>query len=188
MNRLLVFGGTFDPVHCGHVVMFNAACQTLQPSRALLMPAGNPWQKGHMPFAAAADRLAMLERAFPGIAIDGRELVREGPTYTVETLAELAGEQPGVELQWLIGSDSFARLDSWHEAARLATLAVFAVVARAGAPLVHPRGAFRSSVVPCRPPAVSSTEIRRRIRDGQSIAGLAPDAVCDYIAEHHLYT
>lgn len=184
---MLLFGGTFDPVHRGHMAIFAAAVATLAPDEAALVPAGNPWQKGHPPRASADDREAMLALAFPGTAIDRRELLRAGPTYTVETLAELHRENPGRELIWLVGGDSFARLDTWHEAARLATLATFAVVRRPGNAPTIPHGAFRHRDVPCDAPDISSTAIRAACAAGADISRMVAPAVCDYIRAHRLY-
>lgn len=187
MKTLLAFGGTFDPVHVGHVAMLDAAVAALNPDLTLILPAGSPWQKGRLPFASAEHRVAMLKLAFPDAVIDPREIRRQGPTYTVETLAELAAEFPDHALHWLLGGDSAARLDTWHDAPRLAGLADFVVLRRAGEHVTRPRGAFRLHEIDADPPPVSSTAIRARCANGEPIRGLTPDAVCDYIVQHHLY-
>lgn len=187
MKRVLLFGGTFDPVHRGHMAIFTAALASLSPDEAVLVPAGNPWQKGHSPRAAADDRVAMLALAFPGTTIDQRELQRPGPTYTVETLAEFHHEVPGRELIWLVGSDSFAGLDTWHDAGRLSKLATFAVVRRPGSKPTFPRGAFHHHDVPCEAPDISSTAIRAACAAGGDISRMVAPAVCDYIRTHRLY-
>ncbi len=170
--------------------MATAAKKLLAADELIVIPAGNPWQRGRLPFASAEHRVAMLRLAFGAdVAIDLRELHREGPTYTVDTLLEIRKEQPGANLFWLIGADAFERLGSWHRAAELAKLAVFAVVARAGepvnAPSILPADGYR--ILPISPPAVSSTAIRASLASGQSIRGVAPEAVCDYIEHHKLY-
>lgn len=187
---VLLFGGTFDPVHNAHVEMARAAQTELGSEALTLIPAGNPWQRGRLPIAPAETRVAMLRLAFgPDALIDLRELHRPGPTYTVDTLTELRAERPGAEFHWLIGSDAFAKLGTWQRAAELARLAKFAVVARAGetvaAPSMMPADGYR--VLAVSPAAVSSTVIRERLAHRQSVRGLAPDAVCDYIERHKLY-
>ena len=105
----------------------------------------------------------------------------------MDTLREIRAGQPNATLYWLIGSDSFSRLDSWHEAAPLAALATFVVVRRANETLVLPGGKFCYQVLECSPPPVSSTAIREKLIRGESIKGLVPLAICDYIQQHQLY-
>ena len=187
VSGMLLFGGTFDPVHNGHVAMLECAVANLHPASVKILPVGNPWQKGRLPFAAAPDRVAMLKLAMPHVDVDERELTRSGPTYTVDTLREISREHPSAKLYWLIGSDSFTGLDSWHEASKLATLATFVVVRRANEILVPPTGKFCYQALDCSPPPVSSTAIRANWARGESIVGLVPDGICDYIQQHQLY-
>lgn len=182
-------------------------------SQLIIMPAGNPYQRGRMPVASAEERVAMLDIAFAGsgaVSFDSRELKRNGPTYTVDTLRELRLQHGDrVSLIWLIGGDAFARLDTWHEWQSLFSLANFAVAVRQGEPhpidaqshalsghLVNrqteatalrfsPSGEY--AILAAEPPRVSSTDIRARCAKHQSIRGLAPDGVCDYIEQHELY-
>jgi nicotinate-nucleotide adenylyltransferase len=196
---LLLFGGSFDPVHNGHVAMWRAAVAALQPAKTLLIPVGNAWQKGRLPYASAEQRTAMLRLAFPEVQIDERELRREGATYTVDTLWELARAYPNYTRYWLLGGDSYAHLDTWHEAHTLATLATFAVVRRAGEELTRPNGNFCAREIECTPPAVSSTHIRAlcaqmRAADKQvssaasaTLREMVPAAVYDYIQQQQLY-
>ena len=188
MSHILLFGGTFDPVHNGHVAMLNCAIDTIRPDETWVLPAGAPWQKSGQPLAAA-HRIAMLRLSMPDAVIDTREVDRAGSTYTVDTLARLHAEYPGDTFCWLIGSDSFKGLNSWCDPKTLATLTSFAVVRRATEAIVVPSGKaeFRYQEVVCAPSPVSSTDIRKRCLRGESIRGLVPDAVCDYIQQHHLY-
>ena len=213
MKSLLLFGGTFDPVHNGHTAMATAAMAETGVAHLIVFPAGNPWQRSRLPVAAALDRASMVQIAFAdtvGASIDTRELERQGATYTVDTLRELRqlyGDN--ASLSWLIGGDAFARMDSWYQWQSLFTFANFAVVVRQGEP--HPMFAASATLTtylanrqtgagalgnsPCGKvavlaaavPPVSSTELRARLKNHQSIRGLAPDAVCDYIEQHHLY-
>jgi nicotinate-nucleotide adenylyltransferase len=188
----LLYGGTFDPVHLGHVVMFRAAFAALSPTATRVIPVGNPWQKGRLPYATAAHRVAMLKLALPEATIDTRELTRSGATYTVDTLREISNEHRRQQVEpprliWLLGSDSFAKLDSWHEPVALTALAEFAVVRRAGEALTPPRIPCHFTEIVIAPPPISATAVRARVARGESIADMVPDAVSDYIQQHKLY-
>ncbi|MCY7389168.1 MAG: nicotinate-nucleotide adenylyltransferase [Burkholderiales bacterium] len=213
LKSFLLFGGTFDPVHNGHLAMATEALVELAASQLTILPAGNPYQRGRLPLASAMHRVEMLKMAFTGMAnvsIDTRELERDGPTFTVDTLRELRqthGDDAG--LTWLIGGDAFARLDSWHQWPSLFTLANFAVVPRQGEPhpLITASAALtahladrqtealalsqcaygRYTLLAAIVPPVSSSYIRKQLKNHQSTRGLAPDGVCDYIEQHKLY-
>ncbi len=189
----LLFGGTFDPVHNGHITMLRAARESIKPDSTIILPVGSPWQKGRQPFVSAEDRLQMLHLAFQdldGVTMDDRELRREGATYTVDTLTELRALYPAEQFFWLLGSDSFAKLHTWHRADALVKLAAFAVVRRAGEIIVPPmigHVAVRFTEIICAPPPISSTSIRAAIAENKTIQHFVPEAVCDYIALNHLY-
>ena len=213
MNPIALFGGTFDPVHYGHLGLARAAFTQLELQKILLLPSGNPYQKGRLPFASGAHRVNMLKLVFhgdAGMVVDERELRRAGATFTFDTLVELRAEcGDAASLVWLIGSDAFSRLDTWHRWRELFGLAHFAVIDRSTHKLatakcsgellneVEPR--FSGLLEPHKspsgavvflgtpPPPISSTGIREKIARGESIRGLTPDAVCDYIGQHKLY-
>ncbi len=213
MKKILLFGGTFDPAHLGHIAMAASALDEIGVAQLTIFPAGNPWQRGRSPYANALDRMAMLKLAFADIAgtsIDARELERQGATYTVDTLRELRQiHGDGASLIWLIGGDAFARLDSWHQWQSLFPLANFAVAVRQGEP--HPLHALspalklhladrltganalgdspfgKFAMLKAQVPPISSTDIRTRLKNHQSIRGFTPDTVCDYIEQHKLY-
>ncbi len=217
LKPIALFGGTFDPVHKGHAAIIEGAFEQLDIERLIVLPAGNPYQRGRLPLASAADRVAMLHLALAGrghdparrISIDRRELNRIGPSYTVPTLLELRRELGDeVPLIWLIGADAFNRLDTWHRWEELFGLCHFALVRRAGgmaarhaspelAAFLKPRRvtvaelakspAGHCSELDLDPPGISSTEIRRRCAHGESLRGLVSEAVCDYIERHKLY-
>lgn len=213
MKPIALLGGTFDPVHYGHIALARAAFEQLELQALRVLPAGNPYQKGRLPMASGAHRVNMLKLAFgegADIVVDDRELHRAGPTYTFDTLTELRAELgTQVSLIWLIGSDAFSRVYSWHRWRDLFDLAHFAFIDRAQQNLLetgysdalqgelkarlgslydtHTSPSGRIVALGTTPPPVSSTEIRARLRAGQSISGLAPDAVCDYIEQHKLY-
>jgi len=132
-----VLGGSFDPVHRGHVALAGLFAQLLQPDELRILPAGQPWQKKSGLEAVDADRVAMLELAFQdagfAVAIDTREIVRKTPTYTVETLRELRAELgPDASIVFLMGADQLLKLDSWRDWRDLFALANFGVAARPG--------------------------------------------------------
>ena len=213
LKSILLFGGTFDPVHNGHTTMAIGALAESGASQLTILPAGNPYQRGRLPIATSRQRVAMVEIAFAevaNVAIDTRELDRSGPTYTLDTLRELRQVHgDDASLVWLIGGDAFARIDTWHEWQSLFTFANFAVAVRQEEP--HPMhiasaalkaylasrqtNARALGTSPCGSyamlqvsvPPVSSTDIRARVMSHQSIRGLAPDGVCDYIEQHKIY-
>lgn len=208
-----MFGGTFDPVHYGHLGLARSAFTQLEVKKMLVLPAGNPYQKGRLPFASGRHRVNMLKLAFkddPDIEIDERELHRQGATYTFDTLRELRAQYgKTVSLVWLIGADSFVKLDTWHRWDELFGLAHFAVIDRPSHSLQIKDGppSFRSEVdaritslidthdrpsggvviLGMAPPAISSTDMREKIAHGESVRGMTPDAVCDYIERNKLY-
>jgi nicotinate-nucleotide adenylyltransferase len=191
MNDTLIFGGSFDPVHNGHVAMLNAAIEQLNPARTLVIPVGNAWQKSRMPYAPSRHRVAMLKLALPNVTIDDREVSRGGATYSVDTMRELRRDFPKENFIWLLGSDAFSKLDTWQEPVAFAQLVRFAVVSRANEKVIAPLTPQQHVVVNCEPPAVSSTEIRALLHKGvaarETVSGLVPAAVYDYIQHHQLY-
>lgn len=191
MNETLIFGGSFDPIHNGHVAMLHAAIDQIKPSRTLLIPVGNAWQKSRMPFAPSRHRVAMLKLALPNVTIDDREVSRGGATYSVDTMRELKRDFPKEQFVWLLGSDAFSALDTWEEPAQLAQMVKFAVVRRAGESIALPITPQQHEIVDCDPPGVSSTQIRLRLKgaaaERESAKELVPAAVYDYIQHHQLY-
>jgi len=192
MAMILVFGGSFDPVHNGHVAMLDAAVAQHSPANTLVIPVGNAWQKSRMPFAAARHRVAMLKLAMPGVSVDERELSRGGATYSVDTMRELKRDFPDAKFVWVLGGDAFSRLDSWQEPAAFAKMVRFGVVRRAGEQVVPPKTILDYDLIDCDPPNISSTQIRAKLAQGggerESVRDLVPDAVYDYIQQHQLYT
>lgn len=208
-----LLGGSFDPVHCGHLQLASDALAQLALTQVRFIPAGRPWQKPEL--TQATHRARMLELAIsrqPRFAIDTRELERPGPSYTVDTLLELRKQLgTAVPLVLLIGADQFARLDTWHEWPRLIELAHLAVAGReAPAPSLAP-ALERLRARHLRPPAAvsdqpagalvdlamtavncSSTQIRALLRQGldgsdpRLAAWLSP-AVLDYILQQGIY-
>ena len=190
-HRIGIFGGTFDPVHRGHLEVAEAVRQALALDRMLLVVANQPWQKeGTRPVTPAADRYAMVEAAtegYPGLEPSRLELDRGGPSYTVDTVDELHRAHPGSELVLVIGSDVVPDLPTWREAGRLAGEVTLAVVGRPGAAAAPVPPGWRSVGVPVAPLDVSSTDLRARLDAGLPVDGLVPGAVMRCIARRGLY-
>ena len=199
-RRIGVFGGAFDPPHLAHVALVQTAIEQLQLHEVRVLPTGQAWHKSHG-LSEAAHRLAMTRLAFAGVArvvVDEREITRSGPTYTVDTLQELAQDLPGSQLYLLIGDDQRRSLPAWHRIEDIARLAIICAADRdpdvgAWSESTATRPVAQTSVTlpiqPLRMPLMplSATDIRQRIRQHQSIEGLVPAAVERYIHEHHLY-
>lgn len=183
-----IFGGSFDPVHHGHLIVARAALEQLGLAEVRFVPAREqPFKRGRHR-APAADRLEMLRLATAGEAgfrVDGLELERPGPSYTVDTLRELAAREPARRFILLLGADAAREVSSWHEAAAIPGLADVAVLVRGGegAPAVAPG----SRLVPVPAIEISATEVRRRVAAGLSIRYWVPDAVAGHIAARGLY-
>jgi len=182
--RLGLLGGSFDPIHHAHLIVAQSAREQLGLDRVLLLvSAAQPLKPGHG--ASALDRLRMVELAvegIPGLVADGREVARGGPTYTVDTLRELAAEWPAAELVLILGSDAAAELPRWREAAEIPRLARLALVQRAGAPPLEGAAAVQVPAM-----ELSSTAIRARAAAGRSLRGWVPARVADYISGLALY-
>lgn len=214
--RLGVLGGTFNPVHLGHLVLAESFREQLALDRVLFVPAALPPHKAPDELADARHRYAMVALAVaghPAFAVSGVELDRPGPSYSVDTVEALAGEWPGARLYFLMGSDTFLDLPTWRTPERLLAWATVAVGRRLGsafdpeAPAA--RGVLRvlgrsewRRVPPAAPEslgpgevalvdvhsvAVSAREIRERLRRGESVRYLVPLAVADYVAQQRLY-
>jgi nicotinate-nucleotide adenylyltransferase len=189
--RIGIFGGTFDPIHSAHLELAEVVRVTLALDRMLLVVANRPWQKeGERPVTPAEDRFAMVEAAtegWPGLVPSRIEIDRGGPSYTVDTARQLLLDEPGADLTMVVGSDVVGGLTTWHDEAALRTLVTLAVVGRPGvAPVPVPAG-WRSVSVPAAPFDVSSTELRRRLEQGESVEGLVPEAVIRCIHQRGLY-
>jgi len=189
--RLGLLGGTFDPVHVAHLAAAVAALDQLALDRVLMIVAGDPWQKHGQVCAPAEDRFAMVEAAIDGakgLEASRLEIDRPGPTYTIDTVESLRVDSPGTEMFLIVGSDVAASLDSWHRADALRAEVTLAIVDREDAvPAVASAG---WQFVGVRMPRldVSSTDLRRRIRAGESVDFLVPTAAARVLRARGLYT
>jgi nicotinate-nucleotide adenylyltransferase len=191
--RIGLLGGSFDPPHNGHLLAADDAFDALSLDRLVFIPAAVQPLKAGQAGASGEHRLAMvhlLAGGEPRLAVDAIEMHRGGLSYTVETLAELSARWPSATLFWLVGADVPTSFAKWREPARIAELATVVVMQRADGAATEadiasmPRG---TQVLATRRIDISSTEIRRRVREGKSIRGFVPDSVADYIAAHRLY-
>ncbi len=200
--RRVIFGGTFDPIHAGHVEVAEAAGRLLGADRVSFVPAYGPPHKPEGAHASASDRLAMVHAAVAGndlLDVLDEETRREGISYTIDTVERLlAGPCRGDVLMLLVGQDALELLPQWHRVRELAALVPFAVLRRpdAASPdwpaLTHALGeeavsGLRARLLATPLSPISSTEVRDRIARGQSVRCWVPDPVADYIEEHRLY-
>ena len=190
-ERIGVFGGTFDPIHAGHVATAEAVHRALDLDRTLVVVANEPWQKeGIRSVTPAEDRLAMVVAALadrPGLEPSRLEIDRGGPSYTVDTVDELHDLYPGSELFVVVGADVVPDLPTWRNEASLQKSVVLVVVDRPGANREEPPPGWHTVWVPVPPFDVSSTELRARLEAGQSVEGLVPAGVIRCIRGRNLY-
>lgn len=214
MSKIGIFGGSFDPIHYGHLRIAEEFAAAFGLQQVRLIPTANPPHRAG-PVANNRDRLAMIDLAIADntlLTVDDRELKRIGTCYTIDTLQEIQAERgAGANLVWLIGADSFLTLDRWHRWETLLDVATLAVACRPGFDLagwqssasprlvseVLPRiqtlsvtGQVEAGTIhllPTTPLAISSTAIRAQLAAGQSARYLAPDAVLDYAERHCFY-
>lgn len=184
-------GGTFDPIHHGHLVAASEAAADLDLDEVVFVPTGRPAFKQHPGVTAAEHRYLMTVIATasnPRFTVSRADVDRPGPTYTVDTLRDLRAERPDAELFFITGADALTQILTWKDAADLWGLAHFVAVSRPGHQLSVdgiPEGSVTTLEVPAL--AISSTDCRARARAGEPVWYLVPDGVVQYIAKHRLY-
>jgi nicotinate-nucleotide adenylyltransferase len=190
MRRLGLFGGSFDPVHLGHLLVAQAAREELQLTRLFFVPAAqSPFKPASQP-SPPHQRLRLLRLALAGrdwCEIDDQEIRRGGASYTIETVRDYAERFGGAELFYLIGADHVAQLPKWRQAADLARLTQFIVIPRPGQDEVRLPEPFRGRLLKGFPLAISSSDIRARVKAGLSLEPLVPAAVAEAIRDNGLY-
>jgi nicotinate-nucleotide adenylyltransferase len=183
-----LFGGSFDPIHHGHLIVAQVALEALGLESLRFVPAREqPFKRGRHR-SPPEHRAAMLSLAIagnPAFAVERSELERPAPSYTVHTLEELGRRDAATQLVLLLGADAASELHAWHQAERIPQLARVVVFARPGASVPTSRVISRVIEVPSID--VSATEIRRRVQRRRSIRYWVPDAVAEYITRHQLY-
>ena len=197
-KRIGIMGGTFDPIHMGHLITAEMVRCAVHLDEILFIPSARPPHKDGTRTASPEDRLAMTKQAVqenPHFSVSDIELRREGPSYTVDTIAELLKQSDGAELFFITGADAMNDLYLWHEPGLLLRSCQFIVATRQGAPLNEALLAEKFTaeershiqVLPTPHLEISSTVIRARIRAGLSIRHLVPRVVEEYIEERGLY-
>jgi len=188
--KIGLFGGSFDPVHLGHLLVAQAAREEIGLERIFFIPAAQSPFKPDLNPAPANERLRLLRLALAGqtdCEIDKQEIERGGISYTIETVRAYAKKIPGADFFYLIGADQVAQLPQWREAAELARLVEFLIIPRPGempAPLPNP---FRGRALRGFPLGVSSSQIRVRVKAGLRIDYLVPVVVAEAIKNNRLY-
>jgi nicotinate-nucleotide adenylyltransferase len=191
MERIGLMGGTFDPIHNGHLFAAEEVRFAFSLDRVVFVPAGRPWQKSEANVTAAGLRYEMTCIATadePAFDVSRIEIERSGPTYTVDTLREFQRCSPSAELFFITGSDAILQILTWKDADDALDLATFVAVTRPTHDLSAVKdlpGNIAMLEIPAL--AISSTDIRRRVADGRPIRYLVPDAVASFIDEHGLY-
>ena len=192
IERLGFLGGSFDPVHWGHLVLARDAMEQAGLDRVSMVPVSRNPLKDEGPLAPAADRLAMLRAACalcPGLDVLAWELDREGPSYTIVTVERLRAAHPGAVLHWIIGEDQLPSLHLWHRIGELARMVTFLVLTRPrSSGLSSPVEGLRLEFLRRREVDISSTEIRKRLAAGLPIGHMVPPEVSRHIEQHSLYT
>jgi nicotinate-nucleotide adenylyltransferase len=192
MRRIGVMGGTFDPIHHGHLVAASEVAASFNLEDVIFVPTGAPWQKVERAVSAAEDRYLMTVIATasdPRFSVSRVDVDRDGPTYTIDTLRDLHSAHPDVdEFYFITGADALAQLLSWRDIKSLFALAHFVGVTRPGHALADPGlPAGEVTLVEIPALAISSTDIRERVASGRPINYLVPDGVARYITKRGLY-
>ena len=197
--KIGIFGGSFDPPHNAHVALAQTALVELELDTLHVIPTGHAWHKART-LSAPEHRLAMARLAFadlPRVVVDDREIKRAGPTFTIDTLQALQGENIGAQLYLLVGGDQFAAFKQWHQWREIINTAIICIAARAR--FDWSEGQFdtlkehknRFLILPLPQLAVSATQIRQLLACGlgenQAMTDLLPNRVASYIAQHQLY-
>lgn len=189
--RVGVMGGTFDPIHHGHLVAASEVLSVFGLEEVVFVPTGQPWQKAGRSVSPAEHRYLMTVIATasnPRFTVSRVDIDRDGPTYTIDTLRDLAVQRPEAELYFITGADALAQILSWKDVEELFALAHFIGVTRPGHALDDAGlPAERVSLMEVPAMAISSTDCRTRVTRGEPVWYLVPDGVVQYIAKYGLY-
>lgn len=188
-RRIGVMGGTFDPIHNGHLVAASEVATAFDLDEVIFVPTGSPYLKDNVTPAEHRYLMTVIATASnPRFKVSRIDIDREGPTYTVDTLADMQKLYPDADLVFISGADAIAQISAWKNADQLWDLAHFVAVSRPGHKLTvpdAPEGAISKLEIPAL--AISSTDIRARVQTGKPVWYLVSDGVVQYIAKNHLY-
>ena len=190
-RKIGVMGGTFDPIHNGHLVAASEVAHRFGLDEVIFVPTGQPWQKTDRVVSRSEDRYLMTVVATasnPMFSVSRVDIERPGPTYTADTLTDLHSDYPDAELYFITGADALGQILTWQRLEELFELAHFVGVTRPGYTLDDehlPEGSVRLVEVPAM--AISSTDCRRRVGEGRPVWYLVPDGVVQYISKRGLY-
>ena len=187
--RIGVMGGTFDPIHHGHLVAASEVAQSFDLDEVVFVPTGMPWQKTKVTEGEHRYLMTVIATASnPRFTVSRVDIDRDGPTYTIDTLRDLKAARPDAELFFITGADAIAQILGWRNHDELWELAHFVAVSRPGH-VLSTEGLPSEDVSQLEVPAlaISSTDCRARVREGHPVWYLVPDGVVQYIAKHHLY-
>ena len=188
-RRIGVMGGTFDPIHHGHLVAASEVAQHFDLDEVVFVPTGQPWQKHEVSPSEHRYLMTVIATASnPRFTVSRVDIDRSGPTYTIDTLRDLKSDRPEAELFFITGADALAQILSWRDHDELWDLAHFVAVSRPGH-VLSTDGLPTDDVSQLEIPAlaISSTDCRDRVQRGHPVWYLVPDGVVQYIAKHHLY-
>jgi nicotinate-nucleotide adenylyltransferase len=191
VTRVGIMGGTFDPIHHGHLVAASEVATRYDLDEVIFVPTGEPWQKSERQVSPAEHRYLMTVIATasnPRFWVSRVDIDRGGPTYTIDTIRDIAAQRPGAELYFITGADALAQILSWKQAGDALRLARFVGVTRPGYHLSDdhlPTDSVKLIDVPAM--AISSSDCRGRVAAGRPVWYLVPDGVVQYISKHHLY-
>ena len=184
MKKIGIYGGSFDPIHQAHLILAREALETLELDEVIFIPAAQSPHKPDAPPAPAEVRWEMLRSAIadePGFSSSRLELDRPAPSYAIDTVEQLAAQNPEAQFFFLIGEDNFPKLASWQRYEDLTRLVEFVVLDRSGIEVEYPFATIRRKI------DISATTIRNRVASGQSIRYLVPEAVERIIRRQNLY-
>ncbi len=198
-KKVGIMGGTFNPIHLGHLLLAETAYHQFHLDEVLIMPTKNPYYKKLSNSVTEEDRVRMVELAIadnPHFILSKEELNREGATYTVETLEHLTARHPDTDYYFIMGADSLYHIESWKDTERILALSTIVVADRGGSSsslksqIDYIENKYDGDIRLLRSPflEISSNDIRRRVRESESIRYLLPQKVADYIYEGNLYT
>lgn len=182
-----IFGGSFDPIHLGHLHLIREVKNSGLVDKLIVVPAGRPWQRETHAEATHRFEMAKLALANTDVAVSDCEIKRAGDSYAIDTVLEISQLYPAEKIFWVIGSDAFSGIETWHRYSELIDLVEFLVIVRPGYEVTPPDANVIWQRLEIGALDISATQIRRNIREGLPISGLVSSEVDAYIKEHGLY-